>query len=286
MRDWAADLRPRLASLQLSPAREASIIDELSQHLEDRRDELIAGGADPGTATTLVRAELERADLLTSRLGALAQARWQPPPTPGLPGSPLLGGIWQDVRYAWRTLRRDPLFTVIAVVTLTLGIGLNTAMFGFMNALLFRPLPFVEPGHLLRLYRTTAEQQSGGLAVADYLALRQAEKDIGRFAAYRPSNVALADAARTTEWVTVSAHLFDVLGMQPTHGQSLRPDDEIPGRDRVVLISTALWQDQFGAADVIGRTIQTTAGPYRSSASCRRRPATIGSSGASGSSAR
>ncbi|MEO5819119.1 MAG: ABC transporter permease [Vicinamibacteraceae bacterium] len=263
MREWANDLRPRLASLRLSPAREASIIDELSQHLEDRRDELIAGGADPDTATALTRAELERAGLLTSRLGALSQARWQPTPTPGLPTRHALGGLWQDLRYAWRTLRRDPLFTVIAVLTLTFGIGLNTSMFGFMNALIFRPLPFAEPAQLMRLYRTTAEQASGGFSPADYLALRQAEEGVGRFAAYRPSNVALVDAARTTEWIDVSAHLFDVLGIQPAHGRSLRPDDEVPGHERVVLISTALWQDQFGGAtDVVGRTIQTTGGPY------------------------
>jgi putative ABC transport system permease protein len=263
MRDWASDLRPRLAGLHLSPVREASIIEELSQHLDDRRDELIAGGTDPDTATALIRAELDRADLLAPRLSALSQARWQPTPTPGVPARHAFGGVWQDLRYAWRTLRRDPLFTVIAVLTLTLGIGLNTSMFGFMNALIFRPLPFAESAQLMRVYRTTAEQQSGGFSPADYLALRQAEGDIGRFAAYRPSSVTLADAARTTEWIDVSAHLFDVLGVQPVSGRTLRPDDEVPGHERVVLISTALWQDQFGgAADIIGRIIQTTGGPY------------------------
>lgn len=263
MREWAAAIRPRLARLGLSPAREASIIDELAQHLDDRRDELIAGGTAPERATVVVRAELERADLLAPRLGALSQARWQPPPTPGLPTRYALGGVWQDLRYAGRTLRRDPLFTAIAVLTLTLGIGLNTSMFGFMNALLLRPLPFAESQQLVRLSRSHPERQAGGFSPADYLALRQAEEGIGRFAAYRPSNVALADTARTTEWIDVSAHLFDVLGVQPTYGRSLRPDDEIPGNGRVVLISTTQWQDHFGgAADVVGRTIQTTDGPY------------------------
>ncbi len=263
MRDWRAQLRPRLASLHLSPAREASILDELSQHLEDRRDALIAGGADDETATALTLAELERADLLTSRLGALAAARWQPPPAPGVPQRRTLGGLWHDLRYAGRTLRRDPLFTTIAALTLTLGIGLNTAMFGFMNALMFRPLPFAEPAQLVRLYRTTAEQQSGGLAPADYLALRRAEAGFGRFAAFRTSTRALADAARSTEWVDVSAELFDVLGMQPVLGRSFRPDDEVTGNHRVVLISTDLWQDQYGgAADIIGRLLHATDGSY------------------------
>ena len=263
MRDWKAELRPRLASLHLPPAREASILDELSQHLEDRREALIAGGADDETATALTLAELERADLLAPRLGALAQARWQPPPAPGVPNQRALAGAWQDLRYAARTLRRDPLFTGIAVLTLTCGIGLNTAMFGFMNALLFRPLPFAEPAQLVRLVRTTAERQAGGFSAAEYLALRRAEDGFGRFAAFRPSSRALADAARSSEWLDVSAELFDVLGVQPAMGRAFRADDEVPGNHRVVLISTALWQDQFGgAADVVGRSLQATDGPY------------------------
>jgi putative ABC transport system permease protein len=263
MHDWRARLRPRLASLHLSPAREASILDELSQHLDDRRDALIAGGADAETATALTLAELERADLLTSRLGGLAAARWQAPPAPGVPQGHGLGGLWHDLRYAGRTLRRDPLFTVIAALTLTFGIGLNTAMFGFMNALMFRPLPFAEPAQLVRLYRATAEQQTGGFAPADYVALRRAEAGFGRFAAFRTSTRALADAARSTEWVDVSADLFDVLGMQPVLGRSFRPDDEIHGNHRVVLISTDLWQDQFGGApDVVGQLLRATDGSY------------------------
>ena len=263
MHDWASELRPRLASLRLSPAREASIVDELSQHLEDRRQELIAGGIDPQTATELTRAELERADLLTSRLGALRQARWHQAPPPGVVRRRPLSGVWQDLRYSWRMLRRDPLVTVIAVCTLTLGIGLNTSMFGFMNALLFRPLPFAEPASLVRVFRTTEDTQHGGLSPADYLALRQAESAFGRVAAYRPSNLALSDPGGSAEWLSVSANLFDVLGVQPSRGRSFRTDDETPGNDRVVLISTALWQDQFGGApDIVGRTVQTNGGMY------------------------
>ena len=271
MRDWKAELRPRLASLHLSPAREASILDELSQHLEDRREALMADGADDETATALTLAELERADLLAPRLGALAQARWQPPPAPGVPNQRALAGAWQDLRYAARTLRRDPLFTGIAVLTLTCGIGLNTAMFGFMNALLFRPLPFAEPAQLVRLFRTTAERQAGGFSAAEYLALRRAEDGFGRFAAFRPSTRALADAARSSEWLDVSAELFDVLGVQPVMGRAFRAEDEVPGNHRVVLISTALWQDQFGgAADVVGRSLRATDGRVRDR---RRAPA-------------
>jgi putative ABC transport system permease protein len=263
MHDWAPEIRPRLASLRLSPAREASIVDELSQHLADRRQELIAGGVAPETATALTRAELDRADLLAPRLGGLRQAHWHALPPPGVAEGRLFSGLWQDLRYTWRTLRRSPVVTVIAVLTLMFGIGLNTSMFAFMNALIFRPLPFQEPANLVRVFRTTAENQSGGFSPAEYLALRREQSELGRFAAYRPSNLALSNSDRAVEWFQVSADLFDVLGVQPTQGRSLRSEDETPGNDRVVIISTALWQDQFaGAADVVGRTIQANGGTY------------------------
>jgi putative ABC transport system permease protein len=263
MRDWKADLRPRLASLRLSPAREASIVEELSQHLEDRRTALIASGADDATATAQTLAELARADLLAARLGTLAQARWTAPPVPGVPARGAMRGVWQDLRYAGRTLRRDPLFTAIAVVTLTLGIGLNTAMFGFMNALLFRPLPFADAQQLVRVFRTTAEQSTGGLTAAEYRALSRAEAGFGRFAAYRPAARTLAPPAQTAEWLDVSPGLFDVLGVQPVLGRAFRPGDENAGQNRVVLLSARLWQDQFGGdAAVVGRTLQGVDGPY------------------------
>ena len=263
MHDWASEIRPRLASLRLSPAREASIVDELSQHLADRRQELIVAGVEPDTATALTRAEFERADLLAPRLGTLRQAHWHASPPPGVAGGGVFTGLWQDLRYTWRTLRRNPLVTAVAVLTLMFGIGLNTSMFAFMNALMFRPLPFQEPANLVRVFRTTAEDQSGGFSPAEYLALRQAESELGRFAAYRSANLALSDSDRSVEWFQVSADLFDVLGVQPTRGRSFRPENETPGNDRVVLISTALWQDLFaGAADVVGRTIQANGGTY------------------------
>jgi putative ABC transport system permease protein len=263
MRDWKADLRPRLASLRLSPAREASILEELSQHLDDRRDALIAGGADDATATAQTLAELARADLLSARLGTLTQARWTAPAVLGTPGRGALRGLWQDLGYAWRTLRRDPFFTAIAVVTLTLGIGLNTAMFGFMNALIFRPLPFAEPAQLVRVFRMTTEQSAGGLSAAEFLALSRAESGIGRFAAHRPATRSLVTPALTAEWVDVSAALFDVLGVQPILGRPFRAGDELPGNDRVVLISSRVWQDQFaGDANVIGRILHAVDGPF------------------------
>jgi predicted permease len=263
MHDWRSELRSRLGPLNLSPARVSSIVDELAQHLEDRRAELIAAGVEPDRAAQMAQQELERADLLGARLSTLRQARWSAPPVPGSESGGWLTGAWQDVRYAWRALRRDPVLSVVAVLTLAFGIGLNTAMFGFTNALLFRPLPFPDADRLVRVFRTTAQNQSGGFAAADYLALRRSQEGIGRFGAYQPSTLMATQAGWSAEWVRVSADMFDVLGVPSLLGRSFRADDELPGNGRVVLISHALWRAQFaGADDVVGRTVQTTDGAY------------------------
>src|SRR4051794_18091387 len=104
MCDWTPALRARLAGLHLAPAREAAIVDELSQHLDDRRQELIAGGLAPAAATRATFAELEQATLLAPRLAALRQAQSQPPAQPGVPGRRPLSGLWLDLRHALRTL--------------------------------------------------------------------------------------------------------------------------------------------------------------------------------------
>ena len=252
MRSWTPELRARLASLRLTPEREAAIIEELSQHLDDRREEMIAGGLTADDATAAILMELRRADQLTARLGSLRQAHTPTPPRPGARFS----GLWQDLRYAFRTLGRQPVFTLVALLTLSFGIGLNTAMFSFVNALLLRPLPFPDAQQLVRVYRTSPQNQHGGFSPADYLALREDESGFGRFAAYRQSNVTFSEPGRATQWLRVSANLFDVLGVPPALGRMFHPDEDLGAQHRVVVISHALWRDRFASApDIVGRTL-------------------------------
>ena len=259
MRSWTPELRARLASLRLTPEREAAIIEELSQHLDDRRQEMIAGGLTADAATAAILIELQNADRLTARLGSLRQAHTPAPPQPGARFS----GLWQDLRYAFRTLGRQPVFALVALLTLSFGIGLNTAMFSFLNALLLRPLPFPDASQLVRVYRTSPQNQHGGFSPADYLALREDEAGFGRFAAYRQSNVTFSEPGRATQWLRVSANLFDVLGVPPALGRMFHPDEEIGGQHRIVVISHALWRDRFASApDIIGRTLLGNDQPY------------------------
>src|SRR5687768_18607286 len=110
MPDWTNEVRRRLSSLSLSPTREADVVDELSQHLEDRWRELVAGGASEDEATGLALAEFREGNLLAQYLAPLQQAQTPIPITPGVATGHVLGDVWLDLRYAARRLRKQPAF--------------------------------------------------------------------------------------------------------------------------------------------------------------------------------
>src|SRR5262245_32026080 len=144
MPDWKSHVRPLLASLRLSPVREAEIAEELAQHLDDRWRELIARGATPEAAEHTAKTEFNGARL-EALLGSLRQARWRDLPPPG----PARAFSWDsaiiDLRHAIRSLRATPSFTLGALLVLALGTGATTAIFSVVDAVALRPLPFPDP---------------------------------------------------------------------------------------------------------------------------------------------
>jgi predicted permease len=165
-----------------------------------------------------------------------------------------------DIRFALRTLRKSPGFTLIAVITLGLGIGANTTIFSVINGLVIRPLPFEHPGQIDIVYRTDAKRgfDRGSLLYADLLDLRAQSRSFTGLAAYGEENYNLA-AGEEVEYVDgseVTANLFGMLGVRPILGRDFLPEEDQAGRDGVVLLSYPLWQRHFaGRPDVIGQSL-------------------------------
>ena len=165
MPDWKSHIRSRLASLRLSPAREAEIAEELAQHLEDRWRELVARGATPDEAAHTARTEFDGARL-EALLGTLRQAHWHETPPPGPSRAFSFDSVLIDLRHAIRALRATPSFTIGALLVLALGTGATTAIFSVVDAVALRPLPFPEPDRIVAVGVRADPAVGGGRGTA------------------------------------------------------------------------------------------------------------------------
>jgi putative ABC transport system permease protein len=259
MPEWTGDLRERLASLRLSPAREAEIVEELSEHLDERYQELRASGVSEVEARRLALRleELLETDALANHMRSLRQAQVRTPIAPGSETRRPLADIWQDVRYAARMLRKQPGFAAAAILTLALGIGANTAIFSLVNATLLRRLPVANRDRLLYVH---VGNVGGVFSYPLYERMRDGNHVFDGFAAWGGIAASL-NADNTTDLVNgaiVTGNLFDLLGMRAAHGRLLSvADDVAPGKHPVAVISYELWQTRFaGRSDIVGLDIR------------------------------
>ncbi len=172
-----------------------------------------------------------------------------------------------DIRHALRQLIKSPGFAVVAIVTLALGIGANTAIFSVVNAVLLRPLPFLRPEKLVSLWELNPQkgQEHQQVSAADFADWEKQTRTIESVAAYSNWNYNLTggEEARRLNSVLVSAKFFQTLGAQPEVGRTLLPADDVEGKDNVVVLSHAFWQSRFGASRaVVGQTALLNGKPH------------------------
>ncbi|MBO0862223.1 MAG: ABC transporter permease [Chloracidobacterium sp.] len=259
MPEWKREIRQRLARLQLAPAREAAIVEELAQYLDDYYAELLAGGATEAQAWRQTLAELDGSELLAQEL---RRAEGRVAPEPIALGTNrranMIADLWQDLRFGARVLMKQPGFTLVAVITLSLGIGANTAIFSFVNATLLRPLPYPDSERLVFVFETEPQLPKAPVTGPDYLDWKESNKVFESMAAGTEGSANLTgvgDPQRVSA-IPVSAGFFETLKITPMIGRTFIADDDQPGRDKVAVLTNELWQTRFGAdPGVIGRRI-------------------------------
>jgi putative ABC transport system permease protein len=261
---WVREVRTRLASLRLSPTREAEIVDELSQHLDDRYRELMAGGASAEDATALALAEFRSGDVLAERMASLRQA--QPPGriTPAAPTGHVLGDLWQDLRYAARTFWKQPGFAAAAVVTLALGIGATTAIFSVVYGVLLKPLPFDEPERLVSLRHHAPHGAGTNQGHTTYLTYRENQKAFEAIGAWDPAEVSITGSGdpERVEALLVSSTTLPLLRVHPLVGRFFSAEDDTPGGPLRVVLAYGYWQRRFGGAwNVLGERLMVDGRP-------------------------
>ena len=177
-----------------------------------------------------------------------------------------LDRLTKDLRFALRQLLRSPGFTLLAVLTLGLGIGANTSMFSVLNAVMFKPLPYPASGELEQIHRATAQDAKGALAPADYRDLLAEAPGYGKIAAHAHGDVSLAEPGQPAEFahaLRISANFLSTLGVQPVLGRDFHAEEERHGNHRVVLLSHRSWLNRFGGEmSVIGRIVRVDGEPH------------------------
>jgi putative ABC transport system permease protein len=226
--------------------------EELRFHLDMKTQELIDAGSSPATAYDRARAEFGDLEYTRRYLNRTDEARMHTKRR-----AELADELRQDVRFSLRQLRRNPAFTAIALVTLTLGIGANTAIFSVVRGVLLRELPYAEPDRLVRVF-SRVERGRAAVSAVDFMDWRRQSKSFSALAASEESTVNLTgngSAERFTQ-ARVSANMFQLLGVRVSIGRAFLQGEDTPDAARVVILSDGLWRGRFGAdRTIIGKSI-------------------------------
>ncbi|HJQ25493.1 MAG TPA: ABC transporter permease [Blastocatellia bacterium] len=265
MPDWRDEIKQRLAGLRLEPTREAEIIEELSQHLDDRYGELCSGGATADDARRAALNELSSSEILRQELRRVEQTMTREPVVLGAARRNVMENLFQDLRYGLRTLRNRPGFSAAVILVLALGIGATTAIFQLLDAVRLRTLPVRAPQELAEVRMADMKGARGGKARSLSVTypiweqIRDRQQAFSGVFAWGTDNVNLAPGGevRSARMLYVSGDLFNTLGVQPVLGRLFTTTDDqrdcgAPG----LVISYEFWQREYGGdTNVIGRKL-------------------------------
>jgi predicted permease len=266
MPEWKKEITMQLASLKLPPAREAEIVEEVALHLDDRYRELLAGGAPEAEARRAALEEISEEKLLAKGLERVEHQETQEPIALGAGEKKnILADLWQDLRYGLRMLRTNPGFTAIAVLTLALGVGANTAIFSVAEATMLRPWPVRAPEQLVKIIAHTHDGVDT-FSYADYRDLLQQSRSLEGIVAYSRHGPILQTETESQSILAeyVSGNYFAVLGIPAARGRAfLDSAQENASQQRTVVISDTLWHRAFhGDPSLVGKPIVVSGGNY------------------------
>jgi len=273
MPDFREEIRKRLASLNLEAVREAGIVEELAQHVEDRYQELLGQGSTRQMAYEAVLAELDQGNLLTRELGRIErQVRFEAI-APGAAHGSFLANLWRDVRYSARSLRLSAGFSTVAILSLALGVGANTSIFQLIDAIRLRSLPVKNPSELVEIRIPSLRGRSGHF-ISDHEEftnplweqLRDQQQAFSGAIAWTnfPFNLAAGGEMRHARGMFVSGEFFNVLGIRPVQGRVLTAADDQHGCGApFAVISYSFWQREYGAnSDAVGSMLRLEGHPF------------------------
>jgi putative ABC transport system permease protein len=263
MPDWEAKVRERLASSRLDPPREAEIVEELAQHLEDRYQRLLGEGATPEEACQAALLELDQGDLGELRLrnsgGNLVIASAPSSSSSGVAAgvSRIFIDLWQDLRFALRSLKKQPGFALLAILALSLGIGATTVGFGVVENLLFEPYPYKRAERMVTFgvhdVRVAGNRGRSTLDVAQFLDYQKRNHVFDDMIGYYPGWIVHTGEGGSEDFrgAYVTPNTFEFLGVPALLGRGINADDGKPGAPPVFVMNYRLWQERFGGDPAI-----------------------------------
>ena len=250
-RRWLYTVPLRLRSVFRRDRVETELREELQDHLERKTREYLDAGLTLGEARQKAAREF----------GGVELAKENCRDTRGIN---LIEDLITDIRYGFRTLRWSPAFTAVAILTLALGVGANTAIFSLVNGVLLRPLPYRNPDRLTIVWEKNRDGSRDNVGYATYLDWRSQNKSFEQLAVYSSWQPVLqVGEPEQLSGLRVTSNYFRTLGVHPEIGRDFLPEEDAPNANKVVMLSHSLWQRKFNSdPNIAGKTIDMNATQY------------------------